>query len=217
MSEQVCRLVIFGANGPAGQILTRQALSRGYSVTAVTRRPEQFGPSHDNLRVAYGDVYEMASVVGSIMNQDVVVSVVGSPFTCKPVTIYSQCATAIVTGMQRAGVRRLLFTSAGGTNPRSDPTEGFIFGRLIKPTIGRSTYRDLREAEAIVTQADLDWTIVRPARLVNQPAIGAYQCAEGYVVPGKTSTTRTSLASFLLDEIADGRFHRKGVAVASER
>jgi putative NADH-flavin reductase len=216
MPKPVLQLVIFGAKGPTGQILTREALSRGYIVTAVTRRPEQFGRSHDNLRVRYGDVYETASVVDSIRNQDAVVSVVGSPFSLRPLTIYSQCATAIVAGMQGAGVRRLLFTSAGGTNPHSDPTEGFIFGRLIKPTIGRSTYRDLREAEAIVMQTDLDWTIVRPARLVNRPTTGAYQCEEGYMVPGKTHTARASLAGFLLDEIADGRYHRKGVAVASD-
>jgi putative NADH-flavin reductase len=216
MSKLIFRLVIFGANGPTGQILTRQALSQGYCVTAVTRRPEQFGQQHDNLRVVYGDVYDLASVADSIKGQDVVVSLVGLPYSWKPVTIYSQCATAIVLGMQRAGVRRLLFTSSGGTNPHYDPTEGFIFGRIIKPTIGRSTYKNLREAEAVVMQSDLDWTIVRPARLVNHPTIGAYLCAEGYVVPGKLSTTRTSLAGFLLCEIADDHYHHAGVAVASD-
>lgn len=216
MSKVVLRLVIFGANGPTGQILTRQALSQGYCVTAVTRRPEQFGQAHADLHVTYGDVYDLASVSDAIKGQDAVVSVAGIPYSWKPVTIYSQCATAIVLGMQGVGVRRLLFTSSGGTNPHYDPTEGFIFGRIIKPTIGRSTYKDLREAEAIVMQSDLDWTIVRPARLVNHPAITAYRCAEGYVVPGKLRTARTDLADFLLYELTDDHHHHKGVAVASD-
>jgi uncharacterized protein YbjT (DUF2867 family) len=41
------RIVIFGANGPTGRILTKQALDAGNKVVAVTRHPEAF-PSITN-------------------------------------------------------------------------------------------------------------------------------------------------------------------------
>jgi uncharacterized protein YbjT (DUF2867 family) len=216
MSKLGLWLVIFGANGPTGQILTRLALLQGYCVTAVTRRPEQFEQQHPNLRVVYGNVYDLDSVTAAIKGQDVVVSLIGLPFSWKPVTIYSQSAIAIVESMQVVGMRRLLFTSSGGTNPNYDPTEGFIFGRIIKPTIGYTTYKDLREAETIVMQSNMDWTILRPAWLANHPTVTAYHCAEGYVVPGKLRTARTDLADFLLSEIIDNHYNHKAVAIASD-
>jgi uncharacterized protein YbjT (DUF2867 family) len=33
-------IVIFGASGPTGRLLTRQALDERHTVTAVTRHPE---------------------------------------------------------------------------------------------------------------------------------------------------------------------------------
>ncbi|MCB0011527.1 MAG: NAD(P)H-binding protein, partial [Anaerolineales bacterium] len=40
-------IVIFGASGPTGLALTRQALARGYRVTAITRRPAAFELNHE--------------------------------------------------------------------------------------------------------------------------------------------------------------------------
>ena len=34
------RIVIFGANGQTGRLLTRRALDNGYSAVAVTRHPD---------------------------------------------------------------------------------------------------------------------------------------------------------------------------------
>jgi uncharacterized protein YbjT (DUF2867 family) len=169
------RIVIFGANGKTGQILTQQALARGHTVTAVTRRPAQFGQQHAKLHGVLGDVYDVPSIAAAITGQDAVLSVVGVPYTWKTITAYSQSATAIVQSMQAAGVRRLLCTSSGGTNPHYDPAEGFVFGRIIKATIGRSTYSDMRKQEALVMRSPLDWTIVRPALLVTHPTITAYR------------------------------------------
>jgi uncharacterized protein YbjT (DUF2867 family) len=42
------RIVIFGANGPTGRILTKQALDAGHTVVAVTRHPEA-SPSITNV------------------------------------------------------------------------------------------------------------------------------------------------------------------------
>jgi NAD(P)-dependent dehydrogenase (short-subunit alcohol dehydrogenase family) len=38
------RIVVFGANGPAGRQLAGQALAAGHEVVAVTRHPEQVPP-----------------------------------------------------------------------------------------------------------------------------------------------------------------------------
>ena len=46
------RLVIFGANGGTGRLLTRRALDAGHSVVAVTRHPEQFPIADPALTVA---------------------------------------------------------------------------------------------------------------------------------------------------------------------
>ena len=36
------RIVIFGANGQTGRLLTQRALDAGHSAVAVTRRPDDF-------------------------------------------------------------------------------------------------------------------------------------------------------------------------------
>ncbi|HAM26149.1 MAG TPA: NAD-dependent epimerase, partial [Microbacteriaceae bacterium] len=43
------KIVIFGANGPTGRLVTAQALAAGHSVTAFTRHPAQFLIRHENL------------------------------------------------------------------------------------------------------------------------------------------------------------------------
>ena len=45
------KLVVFGANGPTGQLSTKQALAEGHAVTAVTRHPEAFPLRDARLRV----------------------------------------------------------------------------------------------------------------------------------------------------------------------
>lgn len=210
------RIVIFGANGPTGQILTEQALAKGYTVTAVTRRPKEFGQQHERLDVRFGDVYEPATIASAIEGHDAVLSVIGVPYSFKEITVYSQSATAIVQGMQAAGVRRLLCTTAGA-NPDFDlRNEGIIFGLLIKPIIGRTLYKDMHRLERIVMASDLDWTIARPAQLVKHPTVTSYhQVAEAYMVPGQRRTAYPDLADFLLSNISDDRYVRKAVAVAS--
>ena len=45
------RIVIFGANGPTGRLLTRLSLTAGYNTVAVTRQPGTFGVQSPRLRV----------------------------------------------------------------------------------------------------------------------------------------------------------------------
>ena len=47
------KLVVFGANGPTGRLLTRQLLDADHTVVAVTRRPATFPITDPRLTVAY--------------------------------------------------------------------------------------------------------------------------------------------------------------------
>jgi uncharacterized protein YbjT (DUF2867 family) len=49
-------IVIFGANGQTGRLLTRRALDAGHSAVAVTRQPDDFPFANPRLTVASADV-----------------------------------------------------------------------------------------------------------------------------------------------------------------
>ena len=51
-------IVVFGANGHTGRLLTRRALDKGHSAVAVTRHPEDFPFADPQLTVACADVRE---------------------------------------------------------------------------------------------------------------------------------------------------------------
>jgi putative NADH-flavin reductase len=139
------KLVIFGANGPTGQLLTKQALAEGHTVTAVTRHPEAFPVSHERLQVMRGDVFDLTSVEQAVKGQDAVLSTLGVPFSMKMISVYSQGMAHIVEAMKKYGVRRLVCVSSSATEPQTryhDSGGGFFFEKVMKPiiinTIGRT-------------------------------------------------------------------------------
>src|SRR5713101_5411368 len=97
------KIVVFGANGPTGQLLTKQALAEGHAVTAVTRHPETFPLRNAHLQVMRGDVFDFSSVEQAVAGQDAVLSTLGVPFSRKPITVYSQGVAHIVQAMNHSG------------------------------------------------------------------------------------------------------------------
>lgn len=209
------KLVLFGANGPVGRLITQQALDDGHEISAVTRHPDAFPIQHDRLSVLPGDVFNPDDVARAVNGHDAVLSVVGSPFTFKRITVYSQGASNIIAAMGKAGIRRLVCCTSGGTNPRFDRAEGIIFGLIVKRFIGRTLYKDMIRMEEIVMASDLDWTIARPAQLVDGAAVSGYRLEERYMIPKMTKTARIDLADFMLAEAVSPRHIHKALAIAT--
>ncbi|MEI8167817.1 MAG: NAD(P)H-binding protein, partial [Chloroflexales bacterium] len=96
-----------------------------------------------------------------------------------------------------------------------DPREGFIYGRIIKPLFGRTLYIDMRRMEKIVMQSDRDWTILRPAQLVDSSAITNYRLQEGFMMAGSHKTARADLADGMLKQASSDQYLHKAIAIAT--
>jgi nucleoside-diphosphate-sugar epimerase len=211
------RIVIFGANGQTGRLLTGQALAAGHDVVAVTRRPAGFPVTHDRLAVVEADVQDAPAVDRAVDGADVVLSALGVPFARKQITVYSEGVGNIIAAMSRHRVKRLVVVSSSATEPHHHADGGFLLNRVLQPlvtaTIGKTTYADMRRMEDLVRGSDLEWTIMRPSGLSDAPGGTAYELHEDQA-PG-AFTSRAGLAAGMLEQATDTRFVRKAAAVTT--
>lgn len=210
------RVLVLGANGPSGRRTVQQALDRGLRVDALTRRPETFPLQHERLHVIGGDATDPATLDAAVAPCDAVISVIGSAFTRQPVEVYSASARLVVDAMHRHGQRRLVVVTSTGLTPASERQETSLVERVLVPvfrnTFGRTAYDDMERMEAVVSASTLDWTIVRPPGLTDNPGTG-YATAENWIAGAYCA--RDDLATLLLDQLDDDRFVRRIAAVST--
>lgn len=194
------RIAIFGANGATGRILTRQALDAGHTAIAVTRHPENFPITDPHLTVTEADVRDLTAVTAAVEGTDAVLSTLGVTFTMGPVDTYSVGVTNIVSAMRKTGVDRLVVVSSTAIADYPGRTATPFALRLVQPVIsgvfGKTLYADMRRMEDIVTDSELNWTIVRPSGLFDLPEVTEY--IAGQRDPVGAFTSRTDLADYLL-------------------
>jgi putative NADH-flavin reductase len=70
-------ILIFGATGGTGRALVEQALQQGHVVTAFARNPAKISTTHQNLRVAKGNILDYDTVKAAFHNQDAALSALG--------------------------------------------------------------------------------------------------------------------------------------------
>jgi putative NADH-flavin reductase len=205
------KLVIFGAAGGTGHILVEQALEKGHEVTAFDRHPGALPIQHPKLLLVQGDVFDPAQVEAAIAGQDVVICVLG----VKPGTTAPVCSTGtknIISAMQKLGVKRFIcqssFTVAALDGEWREAPLVLPLILLFTPKV-KATFADQVKQEQFVRQSDLDWTLVRPARLINEPAKGAYRVGDPLKIGLNSKISRADVADFLLKQVSDDTYlHR---------
>ena len=211
------KLAVFGANGPTGRLLTQQAIDEGHEVIAFTRHPDAFPIEHRHLEVAGGDVHDPVAVATAIDGADAVISTLGVPFAKTPISLYSDGVANIIAGMHTADIKRFVCVSSSAVGPHPEPLGGFIFEKIMQPYVvnklGKTLYDDMRRMEAMVSDSDLAWTIVRPSGLFEAPTVSEFGVAVDHI--GHRFTARIDLADCLLREALDDTHLRATIAVAT--
>ncbi|AJC57625.1 NAD(P)H-binding protein [Streptomyces noursei] len=186
------RIVIAGGHGQIALRLERLLHARGDEVAGIVRRPEQAG---DLLAAGAEPVVcdlESASVgdvARHLEGADAAVFAAGAgpgSGAARKDTVDRGAATLFADAAEAAGVRRFVVVSAMGAD--REPPEGTdpVFAAYLRA-------KGAADAD-VRARAGLDWTILRPGRLTDDPGTGQVTLADA---TGRGAVSRDDVAAVL--------------------
>jgi len=177
------KVLVIGAHHGLGAEVVRQARERGLEVTPFE-----------------GDILDGVAVASAVRGQDAIISTLG-PRRDSPPELCSRGTQNLLDAMRAHGVRRLVqVTGALIGHPRDRLG---LFYRLLAGMLPRAMLRDRREQERLVVDSGLDWTVIRPTRLTNQPARGRWRSSERERVGALAQVSRVDVADALVSALGD--------------
>jgi putative NADH-flavin reductase len=219
------KLTVVAATGGIGRRIVDLALSAGHEVTAVARNPRDLPAG---VRIVRADLSaaDPAVIESAVAGADAVLSGLGWRRP-SDAGIAVTGTGAIVAAMHTTGVRRVVVVSAspvatvaspGRPNPpKRDPGDGFVVRTVLAPVMKavlRKPYHDLALMEDLLRGSGLEWTVIRPPRLVDKPLTGRYRTAYGRNLRHGMSIGRADVADLMLRTIGDPESVRQTVGVA---
>ncbi|HEX5772576.1 MAG TPA: SDR family oxidoreductase [Nocardioidaceae bacterium] len=162
------RVVIAGGHGKIALLLEERLSKRGDHPVGIVRNPdhvsdlEQRGAEAVVLDLENASVDELAAVVEGA--DAVVFAAGGGPGSgvARKETVDKGAAVMLADAAEQAGVRRYLMVSSMGTD-KADPDSDDVFQVYLRAKAAAD--EDLRGR-------DLDWTIIQPGRLTDEPGNG---------------------------------------------
>jgi putative NADH-flavin reductase len=153
--------------------LAEQAQADGHEVTALERKLPRFRWRRPRHRMIEGDVLQERSLAPAVAGQDAVLCWLTQKNTRQPTTYLWEGTANLIRMMEKHGVRRLICISACGAGDSRGHC-GFFHDKIIQPLFLKQVYEDRDRQEELVRGTQLEWVIVRPARLTNGGARGEY-------------------------------------------
>lgn len=217
-------IVVFGASGRVGSRIVTEALSRGHSVTGVSRSLDSLTEAHARFTAVVGDVTDAASVAAIAAGHDAVVSAIGgsNPDSDDPAnSVPAQAGRALVAGLRSLGAHapRLIVVGGGSSTLESSPgvpiedATDVPTGARAARVWGHRVVLDLLE-----TVTDLRWTFFSPA-LEMRPGerTGVFRVGGSVVIRDAEGSSRISMEDFavaMIDELEHPQRVREQMTVA---
>ena len=176
-------VLIIGANSRIAQWADKMLLAdQDVNLTMFVRNKAKLDPELQDQNVIVGDATNSADLEAAIKGQDIVDE-----------------AKKIVAAMDKQGVKRLIWTSSLGIYDEVPGKFGELNTRALPGYL--QTYR---EAADVISNSDLDYTIIRPAWLTDNDEVDyettSYNNGEAFK---GTETSRKSVAAYVVSLVND--------------
>jgi uncharacterized protein YbjT (DUF2867 family) len=200
------KILVLGATGGTGRLVVRDAAAKGHSVVALVRSAAR--ANLPGAELIEGDATNEITLGRALDGCDAVVSALGTGMGFRKVSLLTEATRALVPEMTRSGVRRLVCVSALGVGD-SRGHGGFVFDRLFQPLLLSEAYKDKNRQEAAIRASSLDWVIVRPGMLTDDPAKGNVRAVIDLAGLNGGKIARADVARFVVEQLTTDTWLRR--------
>ncbi|MGZ4451034.1 MAG: NAD(P)H-binding protein [Nocardioides sp.] len=190
-------VAIVGGHGQVARHLHEQLVARGHVPVALVRREEHRAPLEAlgaEVRMLDIEAQEADAFAAAFAGCGAVVFAAGGGpdgNVERKRTVDLEGSLKSVEGASRAGVRRFVQVSAIGVDdPLPEDTD----------EVWRAYVEAKRDADAAVRASDLDWTILRPGRLTDEPAAGLVALGDDVARGDVTRADVAAVVAAVLDD-----------------
>ncbi|MGI8562482.1 MAG: NAD(P)-dependent oxidoreductase [Candidatus Dormibacter sp.] len=210
------RLAVFGGTGFAGSAVVDEALARGHEVRMLARGPSGLKANRERVTVVPGDVRDAAAVAATIEGCEAVISTLGPRRGEKQgADFLAEAMRNILRAMEEHGVRRIVAISGAGITLPGDhkPLVHVLAGGFVG-LLARGLVEAKRREYEVLSASPVDWTAVRPTRIVDGPATERRQVSLDGSKMGMRAT-RGDVAALTVDEATSVGHPRQAPFVSS--
>ena len=186
-------VAIVGAHGKIGQLLAAELSRRGQLVLGVHRKAEQVeaveaaGATSVLHDLEAGTAIELAEALRVAADGDIdaLVFTAGAGAgsgAARKLTVDLGGSAQSIEAARRAGIARFVQVSFIGADRDVEPSGDESWDAY---------HQAKRDADALLRDSELDWTVVRPGRLTDEPATGLVSVGDDV---GRGDTSRGNVA-----------------------
>lgn len=225
-TQGVKQIAVIGATARSGRIIIAQALDAGYTVTGLARSPQKLGVTHPNLTLVKGDVRDIETLKAALTGDEVVICMVGKSTPSDPtqpigkVDLYTVMGKNLIAAMQAKGNRRLIMASSTGVEHRVDPDATEPASQEMSDLWrfnARYLYGDMADMETLIERSGLEYVLLRPGFMVEEPARNDLQLATDGSTPKQRTITYEDFAAFTLAQVESDTYLNQAVGIYSNQ
>jgi putative NADH-flavin reductase len=208
-------ITIIGASAGLGLETVKRGLNRNHSITTLSRSEIQL-EEKNSLNMILGDATNKTDLLKSIENAEAIIVTLGTRKQIKATTLFSDFAKLIVEIHKEHKINvPFIFVTGFGAGESKNYVSWLI--KLFLKYLLKDVYADKTKMEEIITNSDMNWTVVRPGRLLDKDMTEKYRIEnklfKGINIGG---INRVDLADFLIKQAEKQTELRKFVAISGK-
>ena len=208
-------ITIIGASAGIGIETVKRGLDRNHSITTLSRSNIEI-EEKKLLKVIIGDATNKADLLSSIQNADAIIVTLGTSKNMNATTLFSDFAQLMVEIHKENKIDiPFIFVTGFGAGESKNYVPWLV--KMFLKYFLKDVYADKTKMEEIITNSDLNWTIVRPGRLLDKELTEKYRIEnklfKGINVGG---INRADVADFLIKQAEEQTELKKYIAISEK-
>lgn len=208
-------ITIIGGSAGIGFEAVKRGLDRNHSITTLSRTEIEI-EENSLLKSILGDATNKADLINSIQNADALIVTLGTGKNMKATTLFSDFATLIVDIHRENKIDiPFIFVTGFGAGDSKNYVTWLV--KLFLKYFLKDVYADKTRMEEIITNSDMNWTVVRPGRLLDKELTGKYRI-ENKLFKGMNigGINRADVADFLIKQAEKHTELKKYIALSEK-